>query len=191
MLEQKLELDPQPALKLLDNARSYSEAAKSITTQPKNRRKCEQTHLSQSAAIYAGLALDCYLKTLYFLEHKEEYSEKGKTPHDFHTMYQSLNHKTQKNLEALFTKLLSKRDMKDILTFETTEKTQIPRDLKGIIKVWTNTFTHLRVNPIDFNEKHMLFFHEMEDVFKSLIFKEKPEWANQTTREKHTSQYGW
>ena len=177
-----MENDLQPGLKFLEYARSYSEAAKQLTTKPKKRRKCEHTHLNQSAAIYAGLAIDFYLKTLYSLEHKHEYNEQGKTPHDFHALYKTLKNKTQKELETQFTTILSKQEL------ETSTENRIFRDLKELLKIWTNAFMHLRVNPLKFTEKDMVFFHEMEEAFKGQILKEKPEWAYQTTRKENNTQ---
>lgn len=177
-----MENDLQPGLKFLDYARSYSEAAKQLTTKPKKRRKCEHTHLNQSAAIYAGLAIDFYLKTLYFLDHKHEYKEDEKIPHDFHTLYKTLKHKTKKELETRFTTILSKQEL------ETSTENRLFRNLKEILKIWTNAFMHLRVNPLKFAEKDMVFFHEMEEAFKGQILKVKPEWAYQTTRKENNTQ---
>lgn len=177
-----MENDLQPGLKFLDYARSYSEAAKQLTTKPKKRRKCEHTHLNQSAAIYAGLSIDFYLKTLYFLEHKHEYNDQGKTPHDFHALYKTLKNKTKKELETRFTTTLSKQEL------ETLTENRLFRDLKELLKIWTNAFMHLRVNPLKFTEKDMVFFHEMEEAFISQILKVKPEWAYQTTRKENNTQ---
>ena len=57
-------------LKLFDNACSYSRAAKLLRRKPGESGTSANMHIGQSAAIYAGLAVEFYLKTLFFLEHQ-------------------------------------------------------------------------------------------------------------------------
>lgn len=169
-----MDTDAQPGFKLFENACAYSTAAKLLSDEPAAKCTTVYTHLSQSAAIYAGLAIDYYLKTLYFLQHKKQYNEHGKTPHDFSSIYSELKHRIQKDLEILFTGRISKID---------SGNSQLPRDLRSALKHWTDAFTHLRVTPNQFTGKSLFFFHEMEDVFKTWILNVQPEWGYRTTQD--------
>lgn len=166
-----METDPQPGFRLFENARAYSKAARLLNAKTAVRYNSRYKHLSQSAAIYAGLALDYYLKTLYYLQHKKEYNEHGKTPHDFSTMYDELKHRIRKDLESRFTVRIRKQSHGEI---------PLPRDLKTALRHWTDAFRHLQIQPGRFTGKYLFFFHEMEDVFKSRIFKDQPEWQNRS-----------
>jgi len=106
-----MEKETAPGLKLFDNAHSYSEAAKLLCDKAGEKYSTENTYLNHSAAIYAGLAIEYYLKALYFVEYAKKFDEHGKTPHDFYTLYSSLKHKTRKNLEYQFFNLTSNRNM--------------------------------------------------------------------------------
>lgn len=163
-----MDTDPHPGLKLFDNARAYAKAVKLLNTKPTTKYKPVYAHLSQSAAVYAGLAIDYYLKTLYYLQFKRGYNEYGKTPHDFSSIYKQLKHKTRKELEIRFTTLLAEQTIPD---------SRIPCDLKGVLSLWTDVFAHLRVNPVQFTGSRLIFFQEMEKVFKTRILEEKPEWG--------------
>lgn len=166
-----METDPQPGFRLFKNARAYSKAANLLNAKTAVKCNPRYAHLTQSAAIYAGLAIDYYLKTLYYLHHKKEYNEHGKTPHDFSAMYDELKHRIRKDLESHFTVRIRKVD---------GGKDQLPRDLRSALKHWTDAFTHLRIEPGRFTGKYLFYFHEMEDVFKSRILRDQPEWKNRS-----------
>ncbi len=166
-----METEAQPGFRLFENAHAYSQAAKLLNGKTAVGCNSRYMHLSQSAAVYAGLAIDYYLKTLYYLQNKKEYCEQGKTPHDFSTMYGELKHRIRKDLEERFTVRIRK---------EAGGESPLPRDLKTALKHWTDAFSHLQIQPGRFTGKYLFFFHEMEDVFKSRIFKDQPEWKNRS-----------
>lgn len=120
-------------LKLFNNACAYSQAAKLLCAKTVETTIPYHTHMGQSAAVYAGLAVEHYLKTLHFLEHKREYTERGKPPHDFFALYSALRNKTRKDLEYRFFNLTTKQNMHDIAEYETRHGINIPRDLKEIL----------------------------------------------------------
>lgn len=163
-----METDPHPGFKLFDNARAYSKAATLMNAKAAAKCNAVFTHVSQSSAIYAALAIDYYLKTLYYLQHKKEYRDYGKTPHDFSSIYNELKHKTKKDLENRFAARIA---------MQGRETAPLPQDLKTTLKHWTDAFARLRVQPGRFNGNSLYFFQEMEEVFKTQILNEHPEWG--------------
>ena len=163
-----METDPHPGFKLFDNARAYSKAAILMNARVAVECNTVFTHVGQSSAIYAALAIDYYLKTLYYLQHKKEYRDYGKTPHDFSSLYNELKHNTKKDLEHRFAACLATQG---------TGTFPLPRDLATTLKHWTDVFARLRAQPGRFDGNNLCFFHEMEEVFKTRILKEHPEWG--------------
>lgn len=65
--------------------------------------------------------------------------------------------------------------MIDVLEVEDRDNIKIPRDMIGTLKLWANTFMHLRLCPTIPVSINLFFFSELEMVLKEQILTVRPD----------------
>jgi hypothetical protein len=161
--------------KLYTNAVAYSDAANVLNAKIPSKCDSRYKHRRLSAAVYEALAIEHYLKALYFVRYNKEYDERGRKNHDFYTLYTALPQQIRKDIEGQFVILLEKREMIDVLEVEDRDNIKIPRDMIGTLKLWANTFMHLRLCPTIPVSINLFFFSELEMVLKEQILTVRPD----------------
>ncbi len=162
--------------KLYTNAISYSDTANVLNTKSPSKCDSRYKHRRLSAAVYEALAIEHYLKALYFCAVHREYDERGRKNHDFYTLYTALPQQIRKDIEGQFLFLLEKREMKDVQEVKDRDNIKIPRDLIGTLKLWANTFMHLRLCPTIPVSINLFFYSELETVLKEQILTVRPDY---------------
>jgi hypothetical protein len=164
---------------MLQYACSYSKAAGLLNDLALGSQSSQRTRdLALPSAVNAALALELFLKTLYFLERGEDFKVKGRHSHDFHVLYCQLEVQRRQKMDAFFTQRLSKRNMSDVEQMERVSSISVPRDLVGNLKSWKDVFVNCRYayeppgKPMS-----MCFFPEIEDSISDAIFPLRPELA--------------
>jgi hypothetical protein len=162
---------------MFQNACSYSKAAGVLNELALGRQSSPRLRdLCLPSAVNAALALELFLKTLYFLEKGEDFRVNGKHSHDFHRLFGQLDVQRRQKMEAIFAQKLSNRNMSDVEQMERASSIPVPRDLVGNLNSWKDVFVRCRYahepqgRPIT-----MFFFPEIEDSVSEAILTLRPE----------------
>lgn len=164
---------------MFQNACSYSKAAGVLNELALGKQSSQRTRdLAVPSAVNAALALELFLKTLYFLERGKDFKIKDRHSHDFHALYLDLEAGGRQRMEESFAERLSRRSMSDVEQIERITSMPIPRDLAANLKTWKDVFVDCRY----IHEPHgkgisMFFFPEIEDSVAGAILALRPEFA--------------
>jgi hypothetical protein len=152
-------------------ASAYSKAAKHI-----NAAGLQDSSLLLPSQVIAALALELYFKSLYHIEKNADFKINGKHSHDFNALFEKLSEDSRKKLEKNFHELMTVRDMQDVKNIEAASGVKIPLDLVGNLICWSDVFTKLRyIYDRPTAGKSMMFFPEIEQAVKNVIFGIRPE----------------
>jgi hypothetical protein len=164
---------------MFQNACSYSKAAGVLNELALGRQSSQRTRdLAVPSAVNAALALELFLKTLYFLERGEDFKIKGRHSHDFHALYCELEVQRRQKMEEFFAQRLSKRSMSDVGQMERVSSMPVPRDLVANLKTWKDVFVDCRyIHEPPGKAISMFFFPEIEDSISGAILALRPEFA--------------
>lgn len=152
-------------------ADAYARAAKCI-----NSASQSDMRMFLPSQVNAALALELYCKSLYYIKYGKDFKIAERHSHDFHKLFNQLPPEMQSKLESDFQSILQGRDMHDVTQLEAASKVLIPSDLIGNLHAWSSVFVEVRYmydKPKD--GKVMMFFPEVEQVLRNVIFKLKPE----------------
>lgn len=158
------------AYSIYETAKAYSSAAKLLNYQG-------PSPLLIPSMVNAALALELHFKSIYIIEHKNDFKINGKHSHDFHHLYNSLASETKKSIENEFNELINNRDMRDVDNLRKIPGITVSLDFKYNLKCWSNVFVKARYF---FDKKDiptsMMFFQEIEKVLVNAIRKYQPSW---------------
>lgn len=153
---------------------SYSKAAQII-----NSESNTDPSLLMPSQVNAALALELYFKSLYFIEKSTDFKIKGRHSHDFSALFFELSENSRQDLERRFQELMTERDMLDVQRIESVSKVIVPRDIAENLQHWSDVFTKVRYIYDKPNKaKSMMFFPEIEQVVKDVIYGLRPEYKS-------------
>jgi len=169
--------------KKFDHARTFSNAAYVLNRGVPDAPHNMQMDLVFPQSVCAALALELYFKTLYLLEKGVDFkNNKGKSSHDFHSLFGSLDKKTRDMVSFTFDKLIRQQDLSYVKNFENASSCSIPRDLVGNLLAWKDVFVKLRyIHDYSLKGLHTFFFPEIENSVLVPIFLMRPEWRAKTS----------
>ena len=148
-------------------ASSYAKSAKCL-----NGASLEDPSLLIPSQVNAALALELYFKSLYYVEHKEEFKIKDKHSHDFYKLFMALNESTRKELKLEFKEIMKNRDMKDVKLLENETKKKITRSFEANLESWRDIFVKARYIYDHLGKVgKMMFFPEIETALVNVITK--------------------
>ena len=164
---------------MFQNACSYSKAAGVLNDLALGSQSSQRTRdLAVPSAVNAALALELFLKTLYFLERGEDFEVNGRPSHDFHALYCKIQDQRRQKMDGFFAQRISKRSMSDVEQMERESSLLVPRDLVGNLKSWKDVFVKCRyIHEPPGKAISMFFFPEIEDSISDAILALRPELA--------------
>jgi len=173
---EELSMNDKPTA-MFQNACSYSKAAGVLNKLALGKQSSQNTRdLALPSSVNAALALELFLKTLYFLERGEDFKINGRHSHDFHALYCDLEAGRRQKMEEYFAERLSKRSMTDVEQMEQITSKSIPRDLAANLKYWKNVFVNWRyIHEPSGMYLPAFFFPEIEDSVADSILALKSE----------------
>lgn len=159
------------AKEIFITAKAYSNAAKCI-----NQEIQRDDSLFLPSQVNASLALELYFKSLYFIENDKDFKINGRFSHNFYKIFEELSENQKNSLEQIFTRIMNQRGMNDVSNLESASGIKIPLDLAENLKSWSNVFVKMRyIFDNNRNSQPMMFFPEIEQAIKEIIFNIKPE----------------
>lgn len=126
--------------------------------------------------VIAALALELYFKALYYIEFCKDFKVNGRHSHDIHELFNGLSEKSKDMLTRSFKSQIMGQDMRDVEAIESESNVNIPRDLSGNLRCWSEIFTKVRyMHDRASEERVMMFFPEIEKSVRSVVFAYRPD----------------
>ena len=160
---------------IFKNARRYADASQFLFN---NGLSLPNPEFFLPALVNEALALELYLKTIYYLETNKDFTVKGRFSHDFYELFKKLTPITKENLTTYFNDSLSDSRLDQIKDIKNKTNISIPCDLESNLENWSKVFVNIRyLYDNDLSGLKLSFFREIEEAALQTIYKFKPLWA--------------
>lgn len=157
---------------ILGAAEIYSNAAFQLNVPLQEGENLYKLFPSQ---MLAGLALELYLKSIYFMEKNIDFKKNGRFSHNLEDIYEELEESSKEIIVSKYYQLIKDRDMTDIRNLEKAMNIPIDTSFPSMLKNWNGIFVYARYFYEGTKDcRLMLLYPEIRDSLISLILHKNP-----------------
>jgi hypothetical protein len=126
--------------------------------------------------VVAGLALELYLKCIYYIDKNQDFKLKNRQSHDFDALFNELDASTKGLIISKYNSILETRNMIDIRNLESALNKKIDVSFISMLQNWNGIFVKARYfYENEIGDKVMVLFPELEDALINCIISKVPD----------------